>query len=211
MDERLVGWARAVKARRHARHPVLWLLTDLSRQPDPLPAILRLPKGLCGVVFRHDGAPRRRELARAVAALCRRRRLALTIAGDWRLAVALGAGQHCRARHGLPSRRGAGRRRWQIDTASAHGAPDVRRALRAGCLVFLSPVYPTPSHPGARTLGPCRWGRMAAVGTAAARAPVLALGGINAASVRRLPQARLAGAGAIAALSPVLGGTGSSG
>jgi hypothetical protein len=55
MDERLLAWGRAVKQRQRNALPALWLFTDTERIPDPLPAIGRLPRGLCGVVFRHDG------------------------------------------------------------------------------------------------------------------------------------------------------------
>src|SRR5580692_5856621 len=96
MDDRLIAWARAVKSRGGAsRGPVLWLFTDERRLPDPLAAVARLPAG-AGVVFRHDADPRRAELGRALAKLCRRRRLVLAVAGDWRLAVALRAGLHLR-------------------------------------------------------------------------------------------------------------------
>jgi thiamine-phosphate pyrophosphorylase len=193
MDERLVSWARAVKARKGLAHPVLWLFTDARRQPDPLPAIGKLPPGLAGVVFRHDGVPGRACLARRVAALCRKRRLALTIAGDTRLAAALKAGVHLRGAGGRP----AG---GCPLTASAHTVPQLLRGLRRGALVFLSPAFPTASHAGAPSLGPLRW-------SALARGKrVLALGGVDGQNIRRLAGA--CGAGAIAALGAgKLGGT----
>lgn len=183
-----MAWARGVKARQRAAHPVLWLFTDRERLPDPLPAIAALPAGLCGVVFRHDGAADRAALAARVAALCRARGLPLTIAGDWRLAASLGAGVHLRG--GVGERVGPRR----LVTSSAHSVPELQRALRAGAIVFLSPVYPTPSHPGARTLGAVRWAAMAR------GRRVLALGGIDGSRIRRLDLAGCAGAGAIAAL-----------
>lgn len=185
MDRRLVAWGRAVKARSRTKHPVLWLFTDAARLPDPLPAISALPKNLCGVVFRHDGVPNRAALAWQVAKLCRMRKLPLTVAGDWRLAAALGAGQHLRG--------GAGpvRFRRRPITSSAHSVPELRRAALRHAVVFLSPVFATPSHPGAPTLG--AW-RFAALNT---QHRALALGGVNGGNARRL---RAAGAGAIAAL-----------
>ena len=56
-----------------------------------------LPRGLAGVVLRHDGEPGRAALGRELAEICRSRRLALVVAGDVRLAAALGAGVHLRA------------------------------------------------------------------------------------------------------------------
>ncbi|WP_343868577.1 thiamine phosphate synthase, partial [Caenispirillum bisanense] len=50
---------------------------------------------------------------------------------------------------------------------------------------LLSPVFPTRSHPGAATLGPWRFSLWAG----AARLPVVALGGVTAATARRLGHA----------------------
>jgi thiamine-phosphate pyrophosphorylase len=195
MDQRLVAWARAVKARRRGSTsalPPLWLFTDTARVPEPLAAIRRLPRGLAGVVLRDDAVPDRLELGRAIARLCRARRLALSVAGDWRLAAALRAGLHLRAgrRVGHPAA-------WLRPlTASAHGLGDLLRARRAGVpLVFLSPVFATASHPGAPGLRPLRWA------LAARRAGGSgALGGVDGRSVRRLPPAWCRAAGAIGAL-----------
>lgn len=168
---------------------MLWLFTDAVRMADPLAVAARLPRGLCGVVLRHDQAPGRAALGRALARLCRARGLALSVAGDWRLAAALGAGLHLRR-----GRRPRGAPRWlPVATSSAHGVAELRRARREGALAFLSPAFATASHPGVAGLGPCRWGLMARRGGKAA-----ALGGIDGRSVRRLPGC--AGAGAIAAL-----------
>jgi thiamine-phosphate pyrophosphorylase len=191
MDQRLVAWARAVKSRRRrdGRAKILWLFTDARRLPDPLAAAAALPRGLAGVVLRHDGAPGRAKLGQALARLCRARGLALSVAGDWRLAAALGAGLHLRG-----GRRPAGAPRYlRAATSSAHGVAELRRARRAGALAFLSPAFATPSHPGTAGLGPCRWGLLARRGGF-----VAALGGIDGRSIRRLPGC--AGAGAIGAL-----------
>jgi thiamine-phosphate pyrophosphorylase len=198
MDGKLFLWAYAVKARRCStsgrRLPVLWLFTDARRLADPLAAAAALPRGLAGVVLRDDAAPGREALGRALARICRARRNVLVVAGDARLAARLGAGLHLRGGHG-PRRRGL--RAGALVTSSAHGAADLRRAVRAGAdLAFLSPAFPTASHPGAPALGPLRWGRLAA----RVRLPVAALGGIDGRSVRRLP-ASCAGAAAIGALA----------
>jgi thiamine-phosphate pyrophosphorylase len=200
-DGKLLGWARAVKARRSPRSadliPPLWLFTDDLRRSDPLPAVARLPRGLAGVVFRHDGVAGRRDLGLRIARLCRERRLLLVVAGDVRLAARLGAGVHLRAgRWPGPVRPPPNR----LVTSSAHGAADLRRARLAGAGAgFLSPIFATASHPGAATLGVQRWNRLA---MAARRGGfvVLALGGIDGRHVRRLPRGACAGAGAIGAL-----------
>ena len=172
---------------------MLWLFTDAARLPDPLPAIARLPRGLCGVVFRHDGAPARLALGLAIARLCRERRLWLVVAGDARLAARLHAGWHMRGGRMLAPRRHPDRA-----TASAHNAADLRRARRAGAaLAFLSPVFATASHSGAAGLGVARWAALAQRGGLA----VAALGGIDGRSARRLPRRVCAGVGAIGALA----------
>jgi thiamine-phosphate pyrophosphorylase len=200
MDRKLLAWARQVKARaagnrgkRRDGRPPLWLFTDAARLPDPLAAISSLPRGLCGVVFRHDGAAARAALAQAVAKACRERRLALSVAGDWRLAARVGAGLHLRGGKIL----GSPPRRLLRATSSAHSAIEVVRARRAGALVFISPVFPTASHPGSRGMGVVRWAiRARAAGRLAA-----ALGGIDGRMARKLPT-RCVAAGAIDALAP---------
>ncbi|MBV8094563.1 MAG: thiamine phosphate synthase [Acetobacteraceae bacterium] len=193
MDAKLLAWSRAVKARQAKRgrtHPVLWFFTDENRVPDPLPAITQLPKGLAGVVFRHDHAPDREDLGRRVALLCRQRRLALSVAGDGHLARRLRAGVHLRG--------GRGMTRARLVTSSAHSVRELVRAWRNGAdLCFLSPVFPTKSHPHARVLGPVRW---AAIARHAGGMPILALGGISGRVCRALPPS-CRGAAAIGALA----------
>ena len=153
----------------HRRHPIprLWLMTD-ERQDDLLEAARRLPRG-AGIVFRHYSLARseRRALYEQVRQLAARRRLVLIVAGEDRLP---GDGTH--------NRRGQGLR-----TASAHNLRELKSAQRAGAhLVFVSPVFPTRSHPGARALGPLGFGAIARK----ARIPVIALGGMNRRNARRL-------------------------
>jgi thiamine-phosphate pyrophosphorylase len=194
MDTKLVCWARSVKSRRRAQGgqlPPLWLFTDARRLPDPLPAVARLPRGLCGVVFRHDEVAGRAALGRRLARLCRDRGIALAVAGNWRLAMALHAGLHLRA-----GRRPLGCPAGLALTSSAHGVADLVRARRAGVgLTFLSPLFVTASHPGARALGPLIWGL--AAGRSGGN--IAALGGVDSNSFRVLYQLRCAGAGAIGA------------
>ena len=173
---------------------MLWLFTDAARLPDPRAAVARLPRGLCGVVLRHDMAPDRRQLGEDLARLCRARRLLLCVAGDAALAARLGAGLHLR-----DGRRPPGPRCARAVTSSAHGPADLRRAARAGAaLAFLSPVWPTASHPGSAALGLLRWRILAQ----RAAIPVCALGGVEGLRVAALRgTAVCAGAGAIGALA----------
>jgi thiamine-phosphate pyrophosphorylase len=168
--------------------PPLWIFTDQDRLPDPCAVLAGLPKGLFGVVLR-AGRGMDPALAANVARICRQRRFALVVASDPALAFRLQAGRHMS--------RGAAVRRGGIGlvTASAHGPAELVRATRLRAdAVFLSPVFATASHPGAVGLGVVRWAGMARRQTS----PVLALGGINAATARRLPR-HCAGAGFVGA------------
>lgn len=202
---RLVDWAQALRSRVGSTraHPVLWLFTDEVRVPDVCAAVAALsrglPRGLTGVVFRHDNAPGRAALARTVAKLCRRLGHRLVVAGDARLAASVGAGLHLRG-----GRWPAGRRAWlrhrALVTSSAHGPAELRRARLGGAdLAFLSPVWATASHPGARPLGVVRSAALANAGQRRGL-PVLALGGVGPRSVGGLPPS-CHGAGAIAGLA----------
>lgn len=194
MDAKLLAWGLAAAARfRGGRIPSLWLFTDSRRLPDPLTSIARLPRGRAGVVFRNDGNINRLALGLAIARLCRNRRLCLVVAGDARLAIRLKAGMHLRAGCWPNAVRAQGFR-----TSSAHGLVDIKRAQRAGAdLIFLSPAFATASHPGAAGLGAVCWSSLARRATV----PIAALGGIDGASVRRLPNRYRRAAGAIGALA----------
>jgi len=200
-DHRLLAWGRATACRAGRALPTLWLFTDTVRLPDPCRAAACLPRGRAGVVLRHDDHPERAAVGRALARICRSRRLHLVVAGDVRLAAALRAGMHLRGgrwpgvlRLG-PTRTG-GRGRPGFVTSSAHGPADLRRAARNGAaLVFLSPVFATASHPGEPTWGAVRWSRL----VRSAPVPVGALGGITGRNIRRLGGCRAAAAiGALA-------------
>ena len=148
--------------------PRLWLMTDERLGDRLFPAIAALPAG-AGIVFRHYSLPEgeRRALFDAV------RRAApgpVLLAGPADQARAWGAdGSH--GRH-------AG-----ATTAPAHDLAEIRAAEAAGAaLLFLSPVFPTRSHPGTPALGPDGFAALAARTTL----PVVALGGMNAARAATL-------------------------
>ncbi|MEA3002466.1 MAG: thiamine-phosphate pyrophosphorylase [Sphingomonadales bacterium] len=161
--------------------PRLWLMTD-ERQGEALwDALRRLPRG-SGIVFRHYGLPaaQRRLLFERVKRIARKQRLVLLLAGGDRLPGADGI-------HGKPGGRG-------LSSASAHSLPELRAAERRGTAVaFLSPVFPTNSHPKARTLGRVRFGLLARQ----ARIPVIALGGMDERRARSLAALGAYGWGAI--------------
>lgn len=149
---------------RHPRPSTLprrWLMTD-ERLGDALwAAIDALPRG-SGIVFRHYAtAPAERQALYARVLSCARRRgLVLVVAGP-------PIGRGAVLRHG---------RQRDALTAPVHSRDEAIAATRAGAaLLFVSPVHPTRSHPGAPALGPVRFGLM----IRGLKLPVVALGGMN--------------------------------
>ena len=150
----------------HSRQPLprLWLMTDERQGTGLWHALERLPRG-SGIVFRHYSLPpdARTALFRKVKGVARRRGLLILAAG----AQALGAdGTHGHRR----------KQRGRLLTAPVHDLREIRAAERAGAdLLFLSPVFPTRSHPGARLLGRMRFAWLARQ----TQLPVIALGGMD--------------------------------
>jgi thiamine-phosphate pyrophosphorylase len=160
------------------RWPSEWLMTD-ERMGDRLfEAIGRMPRG-GGIVFRHYGlgAERRRQLAHEIAAAARTRDLLMAVAEDVVLGDEVGAVLiHNPARD--PENRSFSR--------SAHSEEEVRYAVQAGAsLIFLSPIFPTRSHPDRAPLAPEEVRRI----LADCPARVIALGGMNRARFLQSEQA----------------------
>jgi thiamine-phosphate pyrophosphorylase len=159
--------------------PPLALMTDDDRLPDPLAAARALPRGSLVVVRARDAA-RRETLAQAMLDLARIRGLIVLIADDAALAARLGAdGLH------LPERRAAQAAHWRachprwIITAALHARRAPPPQLDA---VFLSPVFPTRSHPGRGALSAVRANTIAR----ALAIPAYALGGVDASNAALL-------------------------
>ncbi len=145
-----------------------WLMTDERMGDRLLEAIGRVPSGTGGIVFRHYSlGPRERlELGKSVAEAARARKLVLAVAADPRLAEQLDA--HLVHNPSAPSELPISR--------SVHDEPEARSAAAEGAaLVFVSPIYPTRSHPDAPALGPERAARLAKL----AGCPAIALGGMT--------------------------------
>jgi thiamine monophosphate synthase len=156
--------------------PRAWLMTDERMGERLWEAIDRLPVKHAGIVFRHYRAPSnvRAALAGRIADICHRRSLALAIALDADLAGSLGADlvhNPIELPTDLPFSRSVHSIEETI-TANADGA----------ALVFVSPVYPTSSHPSGKALYRPLASRIAK----AAFAPAIALGGMNALKFARL-------------------------
>ncbi|MCW3797721.1 thiamine phosphate synthase [Sphingomonas sp. BN140010] len=165
------------------RWPTAWLMTDerlADRLWDALAAVADFGGG---VMFRHHVTPadERLLLARRVAELAQRRGLTLGIARDAVLAREVGAdlvhnpvGDQLE----LPSSR------------SVHGEAEALHAAASGAaLVFVSPIYPTRSHPGAPALGAENATRLARI----AGVPAYALGGMDARKWPKLQRLGFAG------------------
>ncbi|MBS7792100.1 thiamine phosphate synthase [Roseococcus sp. SDR] len=181
---------RIGRGRRGAILPRRWLLSDPIRLPDPSPLLGGLPRGTA--VLLRSAAP---EVAVRVARLCRERGFPVLVSGDGRLALRIGAGLHVPDRAAtrgllpfLLNRRGA------LLSAAVHGRAGVARAGRLDAdVVLVSPVFPTASHPGAPALGPLRWAALARAARAAVGCHAVALGGMSAGAMRRLPRGLAAG------------------
>lgn len=164
--------------RRRRTLPALWLLSDARNDAVLERALARLPRG-SGMVFRHYHLPpgERRRRFDALTRLAHSHGHTVVLADDASTARAWGAD----GIYGAPARlRGAG---GLVRLATAHSLRELASATRAGAdAVLLSPVFPTRSHPGARTLGPARFRLLAAC----APVPVIALGGMNPRTARAL-------------------------
>lgn len=210
---RLAAAARALKEVSGAQAPFsLAFMTDRRRIANPEPVLRAMPAG-AAVIYRDYDDPRREATARRYRAICRARGVLFLVAGDAALAERVGAdGVHWPARfpsfekgaRELPAARRPALREIPpfskeggfIVTAAAHSAADLARAASIGAhLAFLSPVFPTQSHPGAEHLGSGRFKALAA----ASPVPVLALGGVDEKNAALLGGMCVAGLAAIEA------------
>ena len=122
-----------------------------------------------GVIFRHYGsdAEMRARLFAALRRIARRRGLLLLVAGEMPHRFA-----DCDGRHGQVGRRG-------IVSMPVHDARELLRAARVGAdMIFISPVFPTRSHAGARAMGPLAFRALAIRARSMGIRPY-ALGGMN--------------------------------
>ena len=148
------------------RHlPKIWLMTDPRLGEGLLAAVRKLPVR-SGVVFRHYqlATDERLVLFRQIQRICRRRGHILLLAGqdDW-----LAHGIHGRPRIRAP----------QLLSMPVHSIPEILEAKRLHAdIMFLSPVFSTRSHPGARAMGMTQFSRLKRL---AGPAKVIALGGMT--------------------------------
>ena len=162
-------------------------MTD-ERMGDVLwPALRRLAPG-SGVVFRHHATPPgdRRALFARVRRIAVARRLVLVAAGSQRLC-------------GRVATHGDGPGGSRPSTWPVHVRRDaVAGVVRGAATLFVSPVFATRSHPGARPIGAMHAARTGA----GLGVRIVALGGMDAPRFRRIARHGFDGWAAIDALHP---------
>lgn len=167
-----MGWRYSAAVTAGQPLPDVWLVSDARNDAALEAALVRLPAG-SGFVYRHyhlDAAARRERFDRLLAVAHRSGHVVL-LADDADRAAAWGAD----GIYGPPDR--LGNRPGLLRLAAAHDAREIALADRNGADgVFLSPVFPTRSHPDGACLGVSIFRRLAA----GSRLPVIALGGMTA-------------------------------
>lgn len=164
--------------------PALWLLSDARNDARLEWALATLPRGNA-LVFRHYHLKEKARRTRfdTLAALARAGGHLVILAGPAERAQAWGAD----GIYGPPGKLGKGPGLLRL--ATAHDAREIFLANRARADgVFLSPVFPTRSHPGGGCLGIANFREIAA----RAEMPVIALGGMTAERAKALDWPRWA-------------------
>ncbi len=166
------------------RLPRLWLISDARNDKALERALRRLPRG-SGFIFRHYHLPceERARRWRRLARIARQFGHVPIWAGDPAAARAMRA----QGSYGPPSQAAGKRALLRIATAHTVAELGSARCSKADA-VMLSPAFATRSHPGSRALGPLRFRLMAAH----AAVPVIALGGMNRITAKRLAWPRWA-------------------
>lgn len=164
--------------------PALWLISDARNDAVIRTALASMPQGNA-FVFRHyhlDDAARRARFD-DLASVARAQGHLVILSGPPELAQAWGADGIYGPPHTLGNLSGP------LRLATAHDAREIALANRSKADgVFLSPVFPTRSHPGSGCLGPDLFHELAAQ----AEMPVIALGGMTAGRAQALDWPRWA-------------------
>ncbi len=192
---KLAAAAAALKSNARIKAPFsLAFFTDRIRAPHPELVVRALPAG-AAVIIRDYDAPDRAGLARRLEAIARPRGVLVLVGGDIALARTIGAdGVHLPSWAATPRERNG-----LIVSCACHDGADLARAANWGAnIAFLSPAFPTRSHPDTAQLGADRFKSLAAKATM----PVLALGGVDENNAARLAAPTVAGLAAIGAFLP---------
>ena len=158
--------------------PDLWLLSGARNDAALEEALATLPEG-SGFVFRHYHLQpaKRRERWEMLRSIVRSKNHLVILSGDANAGVEWGAD----GIYGPPEK--LGKTSGLLRFATAHDAVEIELANRTGAdALFLSPVFPTRSHPDGDALGETRFHDLAA----RSAIPVIALGGMTAERARAL-------------------------
>ncbi len=164
--------------------PLVWLLSDARNDARLEAALTELPQG-SGFVFRHYhlAGEQRRARFDQLAQFCAAHRHLVILSGDIETALAWGAAGVYGPIENLANHPGL------LRLATVHNGEEIDRANQAAVDgMFLSPVFPSRSHPDGATLGAAGFHILAQRATR----PVIALGGMNAARAAELDWPRWA-------------------
>lgn len=166
-----------------ASHTKTWLFTDARLGQCTLAIAAQLPPG-SGIVVRDDhlSVGQRWRLTRQLVRIAKARRLVVLLAASPAVAQRWGAdGVYLRrpvVRHAAQAKKIR-----LLVSMPVHDRREARKARRAAAdVAFISPLYPTRSHPRGATIG----AREFAVCARLAGASPVALGGMTAPRARRL-------------------------
>jgi thiamine-phosphate pyrophosphorylase len=178
----LARMACRLNARARSRPAItgLILMTDDWLAADWVTATSALPAG-SAVIVRHRDARSREQLARTLLPACRRRRILLLIAEDFRLAMRVRAdGVHVpeQLAHRIRGLRKA-HAGWVITTSVHSLRARLNAERQSPHALLVSPLFGTSSHPGKASLGLTRCAGI----LSGSRVPSFALGGIDASNV----------------------------
>lgn len=165
--------------------PAIWLISDARNDAVLEQALAELPPR-SGFVFRHYhlGGAARRSRFDVLRDDCRKFGHLVVLAGDSQTAEAWDAD----GIYGPPDQ--LGEHTGLLRLATVHDPREVSRANQAKVDgMFLSPVFPTRSHPQGACLGPHKFNDIAAL----AESPVIALGGMTAQNAEQHGWPRWAG------------------
>ena len=164
--------------KRQTEVPAIWLVSDARNDAVLDQAMRQLPRG-SGLIFRHYH----------LAPVERRARFAelIALASQCGHLVALSGDAATARRWGADAAYGPARVLTfgpaLLRLVTVHSLREIGAARRARAdAVLLSPAFPTRSHPGGPALGPVKFRLLAA----RALVPVIALGGMNARTARRI-------------------------
>ncbi len=176
--------------------PHVIFITDRKRAQGAESAISRLPPNSAVIIRDYDHSERE-AYAKDFVQIAHRYDVRALVAGDARLAHKIGAdGFHMpeyQLWQSMPSRHG-----FSLVTAACKSQKSMCRAAQMGVnMALYSPIFPTRSHQGAKTIGVHKLSRVIAHAPLA----VAALGGINAKTIKKLDAINITAIAAIDGLT----------